>query len=180
MYSTINRKSVALKGAVVFLAMLFLSFVSGAQPVPKRVKYYQVDHGFPFGYDHLSLSSDHYYFFTASTESGCVMAKGTWTIKGDQLYMKGIDSSTVNLQPRVELIKGDTTEWVTIKAYDYFGKPFRALTLRPVRRGEEQLSEFDWPGPDSLHTIRLSKKNSPDSAWPTRLMVRWIRYLSMS
>jgi hypothetical protein len=143
--------------AFLFFILLFPAGLNG-QPLPKRVKYYQVDHGFPFGYDHLSLSSDHYYFFTASTESGCVLAKGQWEIRGDKLYMKGIDSSTVNLQARVELVKGDTTEWVTIKAYDYFGKPFRGLTLRPVRRGEEQLSEFDWPSPDSLNTIRLSKK----------------------
>ncbi|MBZ4190648.1 lipocalin family protein [Niabella beijingensis] len=142
---------------VLFL-LLCLPHSAMAQQQPAPFRYYVNAHGGLFGIDYLTLSSDHYYFFTASTENGCVLEKGTWSIKGNKLYMKSLDSLQAYPIPRLEFIKGDTAEFVTIKTFDYFHKPFSGLALWPLRRGDSTLSEFDWMAPDSLRQFRISKK----------------------
>ncbi|SDE11211.1 hypothetical protein [Niabella drilacis] len=72
--------------------------------------------------------------------------------------MKSLDSLQAYPIPRLEFIKGDTAEFVTIKTFDYFHKPFSGLALWPLRRGDSTLSEFDWLSPDSLKQFRISKK----------------------
>ncbi|MCF3110901.1 hypothetical protein LL912_19100 [Niabella sp. CC-SYL272] len=139
-----------------FLLCVPCCAIAQQQPTPFRS--YVNNHGGIFGIDYLTLSSDHYYFFTASTEHGCVLAKGTWRIKGNKLYMKSLDSLQAYPLPRLEFIKGDTAEFVTIKTFDYFHKPFSGLALWPLRRGDSTLSEFDWLSPDSLKQFRISKK----------------------
>jgi hypothetical protein len=80
--------------------------------------------------DNLILSTDGLFFSFASCECGReYYGKGKWHIKGNKLYLQGFDSTRTFPNSKVSFIKGQPSDSVTIRAYDYFGKPMTSLLL---------------------------------------------------
>src|SRR5687768_641015 len=80
--------------------------------------------------DNLILSTDGLFFSFASCECGKeYYGKGRWQIKGNKLYLQGFDSTKAFPRSKINFIKGQPTDSVTIRAFDYFGKPMTSLLL---------------------------------------------------
>jgi hypothetical protein len=142
----------------IFLILSIFIFNSlGAQDFPKLYKWYYRDNGFPFGIEHLTLSSDGIFFYTVSSESGkCFLAKGTWKQKGNKLYLIGFDSTLAYPKPKVEFVKGSDSLLV-ITALDYFNKPFDGLTIGLLTPDTKNLYDGEYTFADSLGKFKVDK-----------------------
>ena len=141
---------------LIVLLSIFLSLNTFAQK-PKLLKWYINDQGFPFGYDHLTLSSDSIFFYTASTENGCYLAKGNWKIKKNKLYLNSWDSIRAYPKLHIDFIKGSDTNNVIIKSFDYFGDPITGLSLGLIKHNQRDISNAEIVFADSLGQFLLSK-----------------------
>ena len=95
--------------------------------------------------DNLILSTDGLFFSFASCECGKeYYGKGTWQIKGNKLYLQGFDSTKSFPNSKIKVITGQPTDSVTIRAYDYFGKPMTSLLLGLIYKdsSESPFPEF--------------------------------------
>ena len=108
--------------------------------------------------DNLILSTDGLFFSFASCECGKeYYGKGKWQIKGNKLHLEGFDSTKAFPNSKISFLKGQPTDSVTIRAYDYFGKPMTSLLLGLIYKDstESPFPEFV----DQEGKLTVSKKD---------------------
>lgn len=108
--------------------------------------------------DNLVLSTDGLFFSFASCECGReYYGKGTWKIKGNKLYLQGFDSTKAFPNSKISFTKGQPTDSVTIRAYDYFGKPLTSLLLGLLLKDSLQSPIYEFV--DKNGKLTVSKKD---------------------
>jgi hypothetical protein len=115
--------------------LLFFSIVTFAQKKPAVYKsYFNKEDRFII--DNLILSTDGLFFSFASCECGKeYYGKGKWQIKGSKLYLNGFESTKAFPHAKVEKMNAySPTDSVTIKGFDYFGKPLKNLLVELIYR----------------------------------------------
>src|SRR5688500_6525291 len=123
-----NMKTRIIRSFVCIFFQLFIT-LAFSQTTPKLISWYYRDNQFPFGIEHLSLSSDGIFFFTISSESGqCLLAKGNWRKKRNTLILHSWDSTLAYPKPKIDLINESGKDTIIITAVDYFNMPFDGLT----------------------------------------------------
>jgi hypothetical protein len=146
---------------VIFLLFFYgKSIESIGQTRPQLIKWYYWDRGFTLGIEHLTLSSDSIFFFSISAESGAYISKGTYKIKRNKLYLNSFDSTRTYPNFKMEFIKGDSANDVTIFAKDYFNNPFEGLSVRPISRKDSSFYNSSPIFADSLGQIIISKEEN--------------------
>jgi hypothetical protein len=131
-----------MKRLLLPLLLLFVS-IAFAQKRPTVYKAY-LNNTNRFIIDNLILSSDGLFFFFTSCECGKeYYGKGKWQIKGKKLYLRSFDSTKTFPNATVDKISVDSpTDSVTIKAYDYFGKPMKSFMVELIYRSSSNFQSM--------------------------------------
>lgn len=137
---------------------VLITCVTFAQQQPAIFKSFRNNKGI-FIIDNLILSSDGLFFSFASCECGKeYYGKGKWQIKGNKLYLKGFDSTMAFPNSKINFITGQPTDSVTIRAYDYFGKPITNLLLGLVYQNSTK-EQFHFEFVNQEGKLIVSKKD---------------------
>jgi hypothetical protein len=140
------------------LFLLFFATIAFAQQRPIVYKTY-LNNQNKFIIDNLILSSDSLFFFYTSCECGKeYYGKGKWHIKRNKLYLDGFDSTKAFPNATVDKIDADEpTDSVTIKAFDYFGKPTKNFVVELIYKNTSSFQSMPQFA-DKTGNLTVSKK----------------------
>jgi hypothetical protein len=145
----------------IILVILFLPFLGKGQKPAQVYRSFIRHNSFPLGIEHIVLGSDGIFFYANSADEKVFLAKGTWKIRQNQLYLNGWDSSKAYPKAKIDFVKGDKTEEVIILVKDYFKNPFPgfAIDLIPGQAIGDPNGLRRMLFSDSSGKIKLSKKD---------------------
>lgn len=138
-------------------AVFLLSLGAHCQNTPKKVEWYYNDHGFPFGIDHLILSNDGMFFFTASTENGCILSKGNWVKRGNRLSLMGMDSVLAYPILKMSIKRDRPSDTLQLRVTDYFNESFEGFAVAFIYKNSKDLDNSDIIFLDSSGEVRVPK-----------------------
>jgi hypothetical protein len=146
---------------VIFLFLLAIAFPGkGFSQIPTVYKRYTNSGEFPVGGQLLTLASNGIFYFSMSAESRAIVAKGSWKIKKDKLYLTAWSRQKSYPTLKIEFVNQPDTGKVVISATDAFHQPFNFLGVALIRKN----SKGDYPALaylDSTGKLIVDKNEYP-------------------